>query len=356
VLFSAADRGADTRALWRIAIDTRSGQISGDPIRLTHGTTIDLLPSVSNENRVAFVAQTEAELIFGLPIDANAGKVTGPMRRLRDDTAITGRASVTEDGRVMVFPKYEFASGAVWARDLTTGREWQLAATPRTPLNPVISVDGRWTGYTITKIDTGGSDGPGDGYVVETSGGAPRKVCEACQIEQWTRDGRFVLVADERRHRLSRLEIATGKRIPLLQSSGEMDRVQFGPGGRWMTFNVPEHIYVAPVHEDRASSTDEWIPVLATTTAGRTAGLSPDGSLLYALLETDGWRCLYGLRLDPQTGQPRGSPFLIAHFHDAARFWGSTGLGSAAVKGLFVAELSETASNIWIGSLARPTQ
>jgi hypothetical protein len=35
--------------------------------------------------------------------------------------------------------------------------------------------------------------------------------------------------------------------------------------------------------------------------------------------------------------------------------WGSTALGPAAVKGLFVAELYETTSNIWIGSLARPT-
>ena len=98
------------------------------------------------------------------------------------------------------------------------------------------------------------------------------------------------------------------------------------------------------------------MPLLATTGAGRTAGLSPDGSLLYALLETDGWRCLYGLRLNPQTGQPRGSPFLIAHFHDAARSWGTTGLGSAVVKGLFVAELYETTSNIWIESLANPGQ
>ena len=354
VLFSATDRGGDTRALWRIAIDARSGQISGDPIRLTHGTTIDESPSVSNQNGVVFAAQTTSQLIFGLPVDVNAGKVTGPMRRLRDDTAVTGRASLSEDGRVMVFPKYEFASGAVWARDLATGREWQLAATPRTPLNPVVTVDGRWTAYTITKVETGGNGGPGDGYVVEVSGGAPRKVCDNCQLDQWTRDGRFVLLAENDRRRITRFEIATGKRILLLQGSQAIDRVLFGPADRWMTFNVPEHVYLAPLHADGASPEHEWMPILATPGAGRSAGLSPDGSLLYALLETDGFRCLYGVRLDPKTGQPRSDPFLIAHFHDAARSWGSTGLGSAAVNGLFVADLFETTSNIWIGSLARP--
>ena len=74
VLFSAADHIGDTRALWRIAMDVRSGRPSGDPFRLTRGTTVDVLPSVSNTNRVAFAAQTVAQKIFGLPIDVNAGK------------------------------------------------------------------------------------------------------------------------------------------------------------------------------------------------------------------------------------------------------------------------------------------
>jgi Tol biopolymer transport system component len=199
------------------------------------------------------------------------------MRRLRNDASETGRASLSADGRVMVFPKYEFASGGVWARDLTTGREWQLAATPRTPLNPVVTFDGRWTAYTITKVDTGGTDGPGDGYVVETSGGAPRKVCENCQLDQWTRDGRFVLVAEEGRRRVSRLELASGKRILLLEGTEPMDRVLFGPEDRWMTFNVRGHVYLAPVHSDGSSAKAEWMPIIATTGTGRTAGVSPDG-------------------------------------------------------------------------------
>ena len=350
VLFSAADDIGDTRALWRIAIDVRSGRPSGEPVRLTRGTTVDVWPSVSNANRVTFAAQSVSQNLFGLPIDVNAGQVTGTMRHLRDDNARTGRASLSEDGRLMVFPKYEFASGGVWARDLTTGREWQLAATPVTPLNPVVTVDGRWTAYTVTKVDQGGNDGPGDGFVVETTSGAPRQVCSNCQLEQWTRDGHFVIVAENDRRRLDRMDITTGKRVPLLQADEEMDRLQFGPDGRWMTFNVRGHVYLAPVDSQAASAKDQWTSIVSFAGFGRTAGLSPDGSLLYLLLETDGFRCLYGLRLDPKTGQPRDSPFVIAHFHDAARRWGSTGLGSAAVKGLFVADLLETTSNIWVAS------
>ena len=269
---------------------------------------MDVWPSVSNTNRVVFAAQSVTLQIFGLPVDANTGRVTGTMRRLRDDDAETGRASLSENGRLMVFPKYEFSSGGVWARDLTTGREWQLAVTPRTPLNPVITVDGRWTAYTVTKVDTGGTGGPGDGYVVETTRGAPRQICDNCQLDQWTRDGRLVVVAEEGGRRLSRLDVATGKRILLLEGAEPMDRLQFGPDGGWMTFNVAGHVYLAPVHSDTASSKEQWTAIVSTTGSGRTAGLSPDGSLLYVLLETDGFRCLYGLRLDPKTGHPRGTP------------------------------------------------
>ena len=166
----------------------------------------------------------------------------------------------------------------MWARDLKTGREWQLAATPLTPLNPVITVDGRWTAYTVTKVDTGGNEGPGDGFVVETARGAPRQICSDCQLDQWTRDGRFVIVSEEGRRRLNRIEVATGKRLPLLEGDEEMDWLQFGPDGRWMTFNVRGHVYLAPVDPEIASSKDQWTSIVSIIGAGRSAGLSPYGA------------------------------------------------------------------------------
>ena len=97
-------------------------------------------------------------------------------------------------------------------RDLTTGRERQLSATPQAPLNPIMSADGRWAAYTVTTDERGGNAGPGVGYVVETSGGAPRRVCERCQIFYWSRDDRQLFVVEEEaRHALADL-IAEGDR------------------------------------------------------------------------------------------------------------------------------------------------
>jgi hypothetical protein len=154
---------------------------------------------------------------------------------------------------------------------------------------------------------------------------------------------------------LVRLDVSTGHRIPLVaHATGTPGRPMFGPNGRWFTFNTPQGVYVAPVHADRASAESEWTKVIDTSGGERTAGMSPDGTLLYVLLEPDGFRCLYALRLDAATGRPRGEPFLVAHVHDATKRWGSTGLGSAVARGVFLAELYDMTGNIWMSTLGRP--
>ena len=305
---------------------------------------------------MVFSATIGAQLTFALPLDAITGRPTGVVRRVRDDSKPTARTSVSEDGRLFLFSMYDFASGGLWVRDLGTGRERQLAATPRTPLNPVISADGRWAAYTVTKVETGGSAGIGDGLIVATDGGVPHQVCEGCMIWGWTRDNRQVVISEPNRPALVRIDIATGTRIPLLVgSAGPLDRPLFEPNGRWFAFNEAlGGTYVAPVHADRAATDAERTKVFESASSSeRTAGMAPDGSLLYVLLERDGFRCLYAIRLDPDTGRPRGDPFLVAHFHDATRRLATTGLGSTVARGVFLAELFETTGNIWLTTLSR---
>jgi hypothetical protein len=211
---------------------------------------------------------------------------------VRDDNAWTGRASASENGRFLAFPRYEFGGGGIWIRDLTAGRERQLAATPRVPLNPVISVDGRWVAYTVTMVNLGGAQGPGVSYVVETAGGAPRRVCDNCQIYQWSRDNSQLFIV-ERRTQITRLDLASGSRTPVVAAVAgpnevdDIDRPLLAPNERWMVFNSGRRVFVAPLYPDRATPETEWITVHRSTGAERSAGVSPDGGLLYLLLERD---------------------------------------------------------------------
>jgi Tol biopolymer transport system component len=353
VVFSGQHVDADNVGLWRIAVDAKSHRVSGAPMRLTNGTTIDESPATARDGRLVFAAQTSQELLFSMPLDGNAAKPLGGLTHVREDTTPSGRSSVSEDSALMAFPKYDLGAGSLWVRDLRTGQERQLAGTPRTPLNPVISVDGRWVGYTVTIAERGGFSGPGIGYVVETSGGEPRKICDNCEVNLLTRDNRHVIVTEPDRSAFFQIDVQSRERTTLVTGSQRsLDRPMIAPNSRWLTFNSPSAVYLAPVFPDRPATEQDWRKIIDTGRAERTAGMSPDGSVLYLLLERDGFRCLYAMRIDAATGQPRSEPFVVAHFHDAARRWGSTGLGSAVTSKLFLAVLSETTSNIWMTTIA----
>ena len=291
-------------------MDPASGQVAGDAVQLTNGTTRDLSASVAHDGRMVFAALASLRTTFVLPLDANAGKATGPFRLVQDDQIYTGRTSVSEDGRVMVLPRDQLDAGGLWARDLRTGQERQLASTPRTPLNPVMSADGLWVAYTITKLVSGGDAGFGDVLIVPSAGGVPRKVCENCQAAAWVRDNQQLVVGEGPSYQtLVRVNVTSGERIPTVAvSSGSVNRPLFGPDGKWVAFNSNRGVFVAPVHADRASPDSEWTKLVTLNGGGeRSTGLSPDGGLLYLLLEQDGFRCLYAIGSIPQRESPTAS-------------------------------------------------
>jgi Tol biopolymer transport system component len=353
VLVDQDDRSGDAAGLKLVPVDQTTGRLMGPVVHLTNGTTRDARPAASATGTVIFSAQDEVRTVFQLPLDANEGRARGPLRRLSDDRVTGGRTSLSRDGLSMVLPKYESGQGSLWIRELRTGKERQLLVTPLTPLNPVMSPNGRWVAYTITKVLTGGDSGVGDVMVIPAAGGVPRKVCEACIAQAWTEDEMSVVVGDGTDSiQLDRIHVGTGARRPLLRSSkGRVDRPMFAPNGRWMSFNAPGAVFVAPVYEDRTIPDAEWRKVLDISDGDRTAGLSPDGRLLYVLLQTDGFRCMYAIPMDPSTGARKGEPFPVWHQHDASRRWGSTGMGSAVGTGLFLVDLLETSGNLWMTTL-----
>jgi hypothetical protein len=83
------------------------------------------------------------------------------------------------------------------------------------------------------------------------------------------------------------------------------------------------------------------------TITGRPAGWSPDSRTLYLFLDTDGFRCLWGQRIDPVTGRPQGSVFAVRHFHVQTDNGPSTSLGNPVNhQGLLYERISRT-GDIW---------
>jgi hypothetical protein len=168
-----------------------------------------------------FAGESRRRLILGLPIDADAGRPLDAVRVLRSDVADVVRATITSDGTRLAFPRYDATSGSVWVRDLRSGRERQLAATRRTPLNPVISADGTWVAYTLSDADQGGNSGVGTGFVLAVEGGTARKICDDCEIYQWLRSNKAIVALRRASGSIVVIDVDTRAEVPTLSPSGE---------------------------------------------------------------------------------------------------------------------------------------
>ena len=78
---------------------------------------------------------------------------------------------------------------------------------------------------------------------------------------------------------------------------------------------------------------------------------SPDGNLLYWLMNRDGFVCIWARRLDPSTKAPKGDAFAVLHLHEARRSLAGTGSGGfspALSRDKLILNLPEDSSNIWL--------
>jgi hypothetical protein len=97
----------------------------------------------------------------------------------------------------------------------------------------------------------------------------------------------------------------------------------------------------------RAHGPDTWQRIDQPTSTGRPCGWSLDSRTLYLLLDTDGFRCLWGQRVGGSGPAGRVDP--IRHFHDGQLDRGgpSTSLGNPITPDGFVYERTEGTGNLW---------
>jgi len=350
VWFSATTGSADARHIWTLSIDPQTGHTVGDPRRMTAGTAWATTPAVSRDGRLVFSDVTERVQLLGLPLDANGGRKTGEPKPLRSDAARVGtRASATLDGSRLVFGMMGFVSSEVWIKNLQTNVETQLTATALASINPYISPTGNAVAYTAIADEQGASAGFGTGFVIDTRGGAPQKVCDQCEIAGFT-DDRHVLI-EAKQNNTWLLDVKTLNRAEVAAVTNNDIRVSWDQ--RWISFIKDDAINVAPFTPGRPLEDAKEVAVIVkrSTNAERGTGWSPDNRILYLLLEGDGHRCLYAVRIDPESGRPQGNVFAVHHFHSGRWRWGSTSRASAVVTGLFISGQYELTGNVWMTTL-----
>ena len=352
VFFSAR---RDTSNLWQTTISPRTGRISGTPRRLTFGTDQEGEPSVASNGNLVFSSVAASTNIWRLPMELNEGKVAGALARVTRDRSEEVFPSISTNQRLAFSVDRSSGKREIWVKDLATGIGTMAAVSPAEFDSPKITPDGSKVAYAVS--------GPQWAiHVVSSTGGDAKVYNNGGPPRDFSADGTKLLFEAKScsPYCVGLLDLSLGKARVLVQHPKlALYPESFSPDGQWIAFQArpvdndsARTIYITPFHDGNVGGQDTWIPVTDGSQMDREVKWSPDGRLLYFLSERDGFRCIWGQRLDRKTRRPQGAAFPVYHFHHSQQSLTSLGspgkVGLSTMKGGLLFSMSEMTGNIWM--------
>jgi len=353
ILFSA--NAGDTRSIYSVRVSTENWKAIGRPQRLTFGTGLEVQPFPGPGSQLAFVSLTFSYNIWCLPI-RKPGQPDTEMQQLTRGRGLDANPSCSRDLKKMVFTSGNPGSRDLWLKDLQTGRETALTATPADEISPVISEDGLRVAYSISSI----AENPI--YMVDLSlppgSSISERVCDNCgQPLGFSPDGSQILYVSGHPKSIGLLTIALSQKTRLLQHPQyDLDQAQFSPDGAWISVVVytgPNHttMYVLRIRNGSTVPQNEWIPITNGNSWDDRPRWSPDGNSIYFYSRCDGYGCIWKLNLDRNTKKPIGPPSAVHHFHNARislMHMSLSRMGISAAQDKLIFNLVENTGNLWM--------
>jgi Tol biopolymer transport system component len=326
--------------LWMLPLSA-SGRLAGPPRQLTLSTASFSVPAISHDGQVMFSAISLSRNIERLPLDT----ASQPEVLYTDSNDNEWRASTSRDGATIVFERLNGRRHEIWAKNTIMGEQHLISSVQSDALvNATVSSDGTRVSYTLLEPGENQTS-EGSTFVIEVSGGVPQKICEHCSAWGFLSDSQRVLLTDRGRA-IQFLARDAAHDVVVAPPGQRIDRPSVPPDERAIAFRVGQgaktRVYVAPL-AGRTVPESQWTMIDESTNTGRPCGWSPDSSTLYLLLDTDGFRDLWGQKVED--GRPLGKPYVVRHLHKTTGV--STSLGNAITAQGFLYEAGRLTGNIW---------
>ena len=336
-------------AWWIACSPPRVSVNTSPPRRITVSAGAYEAPVIGPDGRVVFASTQTVRVIERAPLDGTAQP--RPVVQLLADLSVdTGRPSETRDGETIVFERWSAGTVEVWIRDVRSGIEQLITRVGSSRLlSATISPDGSRIAYTVP----GGSANAGRGFVVETARGVPSQVCEGCATAGFLADSRRLLIFSPRSIRVH--DVIAGSSVEVVSASaGTLNRPHPSPDDTWLAFRghpqgaASGKSFVVPLRPGQpvAAEYESLVAIEDPVGTGRPAGWSLDSGTVYLLLDTDGFRCLWGQRIDG-SGRLDGKPTPVRHFHSADWAALSTSFGNPVTVDGFMYSTMKSRGNIW---------
>jgi len=298
-------------------------EILEDPSSTLHAETAPTRqPSVWVFGALALVSALAGAAIAWMALPGAPSVTSGELEvahvaRLTHDPGLSEWPTWSPDGSLLAFASDRDGDFDIYVRRVDGGHEVNVTDDPGQDFQPAFSPDGNRIAFVSTRssrtgmIKIGATWGVefrtmgGDLWVAPALGGQARRLAPDANFPAWHPDGGRIAYASGPENHRSILTVAAdgGSPEPVLDvgsSNWEIVRLQYAPGGEWISFETLEGIvWLLPAsggtpHELAEASSHVW-----DATGRRLYYLSRDLS--------GGTRLLF-VEIDAAKGQVRGEP------------------------------------------------
>ena len=317
---------ADTRNVWRIAVDPSTGQLTDGPVRLTTGTGQETNVAVSPDGKkILFTSSTSRARVWAFPLDGSTGRIAGEPHPITQGSTGEVDFDAHSDGSKVTYRAVRAGRNELWERSLGEGSERLILSSPDRKL-----VKPRWSpdGARLAFLHSGTRGGAPVLALLNADGSGERALTEPGELEMlasdWAHNGESILgscrFSTSDRYSTCILPVSdnpSSSRVRVIASDPKRNlfNQRFSPDQRWIAFLAHDLLY-------SATSTVYVIPAAGGAWRALTDGAAfddkprwgPDGRVLYYVSDRDGVKNVWGRQFDNASGTPVGEAFPVTSF------------------------------------------
>jgi serine/threonine protein kinase len=349
-------RKATIDALWELPISPKDMRASGMPRQVSSGEAREGEPSIAATGAIAFDRLSGALRIWRITLDPSGGPANAS--KLTDAAFGECCPSATRDGSLLFFTRRINDAKDLFRRDLATGAESVIFASPEEKAWPVPNEDG-------TRIVVESRRGNEFSIKLIAPRRQPRTLCVGCSHPtSWF--GGNVVFDTSPKGEFAMLDVETGVSSKVLSGTGSMTlgEADWSPNNEYLLFTAStnganKQVYAVRFPQSSGSAKGPWILLTPESQLAERPRWSEDGKTIYYLSNRDGYLCVWGQAFVPGEKGPPGKPFPIMHYHDYPRFSPNSAdyvsRGFSAARGSIFLNVGEEVEALWMGSLGPPS-